>query len=79
MRRSIIVWEHAALEVDRALRAALPHRSTQSMRLIRRGGAWRVALIIILMAACIALGALLHGGFLATNEPPRPATTAVPR
>jgi serine/threonine protein kinase len=61
VRRSIIVWEQAALEAEKAFRSAFPPRSTKSMRLIGRGRAWRAALIIILMAACVALGAFLRG------------------
>jgi serine/threonine protein kinase len=79
VRRTTIVWEPAALEAESALRAVPPDRSTKSTQIIRRDGAWRAALIIVLMAACVALGALLHARFLAGNESLLPATTAEPR
>ncbi|WP_096058219.1 protein kinase domain-containing protein [Haliangium ochraceum] len=79
VRRSTIVWEQAALDAKKAVRAVPPHRSTKSTLLIHRDGDWRAALIVMLMAGCVALGALLHSSFVAWNSHHRPATTVEPR
>lgn len=70
VRRS--VRKRAAPEAERSLRAVLPHQSTKSTLLIRHGKVWRAALLIVLMAACVALGAVLHARVLAPGKPASP-------
>lgn len=72
VRRSAIMYEQEVLDAERALRAVRPPRSPKRTRLIRHGTAGRAAFIIVLMAACVALGALLHASFLANGQADRP-------